>query len=233
MRHIAQYHTILFDLNGTLAHDHDRFGADQDYHQTYRRLGGSELGAAELREIVDDSLARLTRHYETGCPDDFPPFRHFVSDAASLNENELRLVENTVAEHEIGRISSSCAESLKQLSHDHVLGVVSDLWAPAHSCRRYLVEAGLDALFRILVFSCEVGAVKPSRKPFMKALSALDANPETTLFVGNDLRRDIEGAAACGMRTAWVTGREDARANIRADIRADYVIGDVEELQYL
>jgi putative hydrolase of the HAD superfamily len=229
MSYIARYRTILFDLNGTLAHDHDRFGADQDYHETYRRLGGCELGAVELSEIIADSLARLIRRYETGCPDNFPEYRHFVSEAAGLTESELRLVENTVAEHEFGRISPLRAESLERLSQDHTLGVVSDLWAPAHRCRRYFMEEGLDALFRILVFSCEVCAVKPSRKPFVEALSALDADPATTLFVGNDLRRDIEGAAACGMRTVWLTDREDARP----DVGADYVIRDIGELQYI
>jgi FMN phosphatase YigB (HAD superfamily) len=224
--HIAHYGTILFDLNGTLAHDHDRFGVDQNYLETYRRIGGCELGAAELHEIIGDSLARMIRRYEEGCPDDFPGYRHFLAGVTDLTECELRLVEHTVAEHEIGRISSSCVAILEQLSRDHVMGIVSDLWAPAHCWRRYLREEGLDAFFKVLVFSCEEGAVKPSRKPFMKALSALNADPDETLFVGNDLRRDIEGAASCGMRTVWLSGRNHPRA----DIRADYMIENIEDL---
>ncbi len=225
--HIAQYRTILFDLNGTLAHDHDRFGADQNYLETYKLLGGRELGAAELHEIIGDSLARMIRRYEEGCPDDFPEYRHFLAGVTDLTEYELRLVEHTVAEHEIGRISSSCTAVLEQLSHDHDMGIVSDLWAPAHCWRQYFREEGLEVLFKVLVFSCEEGAVKPSRKIFRKALAALGADPETTLFVGNDLRRDIEGAASCGMRTVWLSGRQDGQS----DIRADYVIRNIEELR--
>jgi len=227
--HIARYSTILFDLNGTLAHDHDRFGADQNYHETYSRLGGCELGAAELQKIVGDSLTQMIGRYEKGDPDSFPAYRHFLGGVADLTEKELRLVEHTVAEHEIGRISSSCVATLEQLSREHTLGIVSDLWAPAQSWRRYFRKEGLDVLFKVIVFSCEEGAVKPSQKVFMKALTALDVDPETTLFVGNDLRRDIEGAAACGMRTVWLSGGEDSRS----DIRADHVIDNIEDLLHI
>jgi FMN phosphatase YigB (HAD superfamily) len=226
MNHLTRFNTILFDLNGTLAHDHDRFGPDQDYHGTYTRLGGRMLASPHLHTIIASSLARLTRHYDCGCPDDFPPYRYFIDDAEGLPEAELQLVENTVAEHEIGRISPSCIAVLRRLSTSHVLGIVSDLWAPAGCCRDYFSQQGLDGFFGVLVFSSEEGAVKPSLKPFIKALSRLDAKAEKTLFVGNDPVRDIDGAASCGMQTVLIT----SAARRPADSRADYMIESIEEL---
>ncbi|MGI9264500.1 MAG: HAD family hydrolase [Gammaproteobacteria bacterium] len=226
MNHLARYSTILFDLNGTLARDYDRFGPHQDYHATYTRLGGRTLASSHLHEIITSSLARLMERYEGGCPDDFPPYRDFIDDANCLSEAELQLIENTVAEHEIGYISPSCVAFLKDLSERHVLGIVSDLWAPAACCREYFRNQGLDALFGVLVFSSEEGAVKPSCKPFMKAMSELGAQAARTLFVGNDPLRDIEGAASCGMKTVLIGSAEC----YPTDSRADYAIDTIEEL---
>ncbi len=50
---LAEFEAILFDLNGTLAEGYDRFGPEQDYHATYRRLGGRRLDAAMLRRWAD------------------------------------------------------------------------------------------------------------------------------------------------------------------------------------
>ena len=72
-------------------------------------------------------------------------------------------------------------------------------------------------------FSCEHGAVTPARRRFELALAELDADPARALFVGDDLQRDIEGAAACGLRTACIG--DPAAAN-----GAGRVLRDVLEL---
>jgi ribonucleotide monophosphatase NagD (HAD superfamily) len=49
---------------------------------------------------------------------------------------------------------------------------------------------------------------KPSASYFEAALAALDADPENTWMVGDDVDADIGGAAALGMRTILVrTGK--------------------------
>lgn len=226
MAGLSRYRYILFDLNGTLAFDHDRFGDDQDYHATYRAIGGRNLGPAQLDDIIADSLGRLIDQYENGPYDRFPQYRAFVAQAGHLPHQELNLVEQTVAEHEIGQIPRDRIELLRQLEKDHVLGIVSDLWAPAQLWRRHLASTGLDGLFSTLVFSCEIGAVKPDPKPFRTALDRLGADPAETLFVGNDLRRDVVGAHACGMHTAWLIGDEDSAASGTAD----YLLREMDEL---
>ena len=55
---VRRFDAILFDLNGTLAEGYDRFGPGEDYHATYRDLGGRELSAAALR----DRIEALLRH---------------------------------------------------------------------------------------------------------------------------------------------------------------------------
>jgi FMN phosphatase YigB (HAD superfamily) len=128
-----------------------------------------------------------------------------------------------MASHECGRIPARRVELLRALGRDFRLGLVSDLWAPARRCRDYLGSLGLAGLFGSLVFSSEHGAVKPARQLFERALGELDADPARTLFVGDDLARDVAGAANCGLATVWIG--EPERPN-----GADWVLRDVLEL---
>ncbi|HET7324193.1 MAG TPA: HAD family hydrolase [Halococcus sp.] len=69
-------------------------------------------------------------------------------------------------------------------------------------------EVKLDALdihdaFETHVYAGETTPPKPAREPFDRAVTALDATPATTLYVGNSLRHDVAGAQAAGLRTAW------------------------------
>ena len=52
------------------------------------------------------------------------------------------------------------------------------------------------------VFADEAGARKPNPEPFLEACRQLGVDPAATLFVGDDLERDVQGAAAVGMKTA-------------------------------
>ena len=135
-------------------------------------------------------------------------------------------IEDTVAAHELGVVPPSRQDWLRELAVTHRLGLVSDLWAPSRRARDYLVAEGLGELFDSVVLSCEHGAVKPSPRLFRQAVSELRSRPETTLFVGDNYRRDIEGAAACGLATAWICvdgrrGNEDM---------ADRIVDSVERI---
>ena len=220
---VSNFDTILFDLNGTLAEGYDRFGPDADYHGTYRGLGGRDLSAAALRDWIDRTLARLLPRYRDGPADPFPKLRDCLPEADRLPASELELLLETIAAHECGRIPPARVALLHALSGHHRLGLVSDLWAPAGQCRDYLADLGLGEIFGSLVFSCEHGAVKPARRLFELALAELDADPARTLFVGDDLQRDIEGAAASVLRTAWIGDPAIASG-------ADRVLRDVLDL---
>ena len=175
MRSVESFDAILFDLNGTLAEGYDRFGPDEDYHRTYRRLGGRALSPATLTDWVERTMDRLLPQYRDGPADPFPTLRDCVPDAERLPATELELVLETVAAHECGRIPAERVALLRRLAASHRLGLVSDLWAPAGQCRDYLAALGLGDVFGSLVFSCEHGAVKPARRLFDLAPSSASA----------------------------------------------------------
>jgi putative hydrolase of the HAD superfamily len=63
---------------------------------------------------------------------------------------------------------------------------------------------GLAALSDVVLGSEETGALKPSSVPFLALASRLGVEPARILYVGNSVRSDVEGASACGMKTACI-----------------------------
>ena len=96
-----------------------------------------------------------------------------------------------------------------------------------------LEEAGLRWHFDAVVVSDAVGFRKPRAEIFHATLAALGSAPHETLHVGDNLAADIAGAAALGVRTAWITRRvpkaDEALAR-HAGPRPDHVVSDLAEI---
>jgi HAD superfamily hydrolase (TIGR01509 family) len=118
---------------------------------------------------------------------------------------------------------------LAELKERYRLGVISNFYgnleAVCHS-------AGLASLFAVLVDSHCVGAEKPDPAIFHVALDALDATPETTVFVGDSLRRDREGARRTGMRFIWIVpqGVPAAEAQASAEPPVEHAVTELRDL---
>jgi FMN phosphatase YigB (HAD superfamily) len=86
---------------------------------------------------------------------------------------------------------------------------------------------GIGHFFTAMVTSCEVGQMKPHPALFAQALADLSVDATEAVMVGDDLRADIGGAQAAGMRAVWVRRPPDRR-----DIPPDGIesIGTMSEL---
>ena len=72
---------------------------------------------------------------------------------------------------------------------------------------------------------------KPSAAYYAAALDALDAEPELTWMVGDDLEADVRGAQAFGMRTALVrTGKFRPEVLETSNVVPDVVLSSVAQL---
>lgn len=70
----------------------------------------------------------------------------------------------------------------------------------AHIQYRKLEKLGLGNYLDYIVTSEEAGAEKPSGKMFELTLSKLELSREEVIMVGDSLKKDIEGAQACGIK---------------------------------
>ena len=101
-------------------------------------------------------------------------------------------------------------------------GLVANAWPdPARVLRADAEALGLAPFLDTLVFAAETGHRKPASESFLRACRELDVEPAAALFVGDDLRNDVQGAARVGMRTVqalWF--RADDTDGIEPDFTA-------------
>jgi putative hydrolase of the HAD superfamily/5'-nucleotidase len=187
----------------------DRFGPAHDYHATYRRLGGVRLSADDLRQAVSDCYNRLAARYEdAGHTDSFPQVREML---IGLPAGEADIVEDVIAQHELGRVPDACAAALRTLAATHRLGVVTNVWSRKGPWLDELRRAGVLDLFAVAVFSSDGPHIKPSSALFRQALAAVAVPAAEVVFVGDSLRCDIGGAAAAGLDSIWINPSGIAR----------------------
>ncbi len=71
-------------------------------------------------------------------------------------------------------------------------------------------KANIGVEFATTVTAQEVGAYKPSLKPFQTALKKLRSKPENILHVSSGFRYDIPPARKLGFRTAWINRKSES-----------------------
>lgn len=133
----------------------------------------------------------------------------------------------------IARTPAHHPEVLDRLRGRARLGLCSNWsWSPA--AHAILERGALRERLDALAISHDVGVRKPRAELFAAALDALGVAPAEAVHVGDDLRADVAGAAALGLRTVWITrcvaDPDAARARTPA-ARPTWVVRDLAELE--
>lgn len=93
--------------------------------------------------------------------------------------------------------------------------------------REKLEVLGIEDRFAAIVVSGELGAAKPSRRPFDVAVRSLDADPSRTWHVGDNLAKDVQGARSAGLVAVWLNrhGRRREAGDAVADLEVASLSG--------
>jgi len=110
------------------------------------------------------------------------------------------LVIRPEAEHAI-RVASEAGRKLAILSNE------LDLFYGAEFRRKL----PLLAYFDVIVDATHTGILKPDPRAYGAVTDALGLDPQACVFV-DDQERNIEGAAACGLRTVWFDVQQPLRS---------------------
>lgn len=205
-RFLDRFSTILLDMNSTFMFGEDRFGEQEDFFATYVKLGGKRLDRAAVNLAIRECYKGMSIDYEDMSKvDNFPSLAQGLMKYASVNKNDLAFLEAVFAHHELGRIPEEYANCLKRLSQTHRLGVVSNIWAPKDLWLNEFKRVGIGDLWHTINFSSDGRSIKPSRQFFRKAITACNVSLSEIVFVGDNLRVDIEPAKSYGLTTVWVT----------------------------
>lgn len=222
---LKRYKAILLDMNRTFMFDADRFDPAADFFSTYCRAGGSTLSPNAVTESVLASYAGFLGCYSKSEFDDcFPSLAETVRTYSGAPVEAFSHIEWVIATHEVGTVPDWAARAINSLARSHALAVVSNVWAPSMHWNAEFARSGIAGAFRGLVFSSDLRAIKPSKRPFLEALRLVNQSPEEVLFVGDSLERDIIPAKALGMSTCWVAPSGESTT-------ADFQISTIAELE--
>lgn len=215
--------TLLFDFGGTL--DADGVAWKERFHALYGAEGldmtadafapvffaadSPLVGGLSPTTNLSETVHALTANLEGELA------RRGTDDGTGTVNKESKIDRGRrVASRFLSEASATFARNqlvLKALSERYQLGIVSNFYgnleAVCHS-------AGLASLFAVMVDSHRVGAEKPDPAIFRAALDKLGATPETTVFIGDSLRRDREGARRARMRFIWIAPMDVQTAEV-------------------
>jgi putative hydrolase of the HAD superfamily len=118
---------------------------------------------------------------------------------------------------------------LRSLYGRYKLGIVSNYAIP--ECADKLLKThGLSGLFDVVVVSGAVNKRKPSPEIFNRTLKALGVSAAETVFVGDTMDADIEGAKSVGMKAVYIKRREEKQPE---NVLPDKTIKSLTELTSL
>ena len=90
----------------------------------------------------------------------------------------------------------------------------------------------MASLFDDVIFSCDVGILKPDKEIYELAMAHLNVKPEASMFVGDGGSSELMGAKLVGMRTVFTEALE-VKSNAKRSLimeYADYHIKEFSEL---
>jgi len=234
---------VGFDFMGTLVHvqlDNEKY-----VRSMHRKL--VELGFARSFEGLMEAHHKAAQKYRKIRVDTCREIDNRVWVAEALEElgydvkPEDRLVVEAVDAYFDPFIASlkvppRATVTLSKIKRHLSVGLISN-FSYGKAIREALRKLRLDRFLDVVVISDEVGWRKPHPKIFQIFLDELNLEPREAVYVGDDLKYDIEGARAVGMKTVLVSGsgtvREDeiyGQAPQPSSVAPDSTIKSLPEL---
>jgi HAD superfamily hydrolase (TIGR01549 family) len=176
----------------------------------YAALGeGAPLTFLEFARVLRGVDRDIRRSQEDGR--EISTRVRFAALARALGLDDPPLVERWRVEH-MSRLRAQVRavaghpELLRGLRAKVKTGVCSN-FTDGETALGVLDDVALGDAFDAVAISDTVGWRKPRREIFAAVAADLGIDPREILHVGDNLDADVAGAAAAGMRTAWLTRR--------------------------
>ena len=115
---------------------------------------------------------------------------------------------------------------LQTLHGKYKLGIISNFAIP-ECVYKLLKTYGLTELLDVIVVSAAVNKRKPSPEIFVNTLKKLGVSADETVFVGDTLDADIEGAKGVGIKAIYIERRIE---NAEGYVKPDKIIKSLSEL---
>jgi putative hydrolase of the HAD superfamily len=213
-------HTLIFDLDNTLI---DRNAALRAGLQILLKMWGYR--EPERQTVLDDMM-----QYDRWGYTNRDEFCSWLLEAYGKRESRrltpqafLKVLQVMIVQ----RIQpdSQVQAALHSLNNQYQLVLATNGGSKIQ--RAKLRQAELESFFQpeAIFISGEMDCEKPDPLFFQKIMQKLQLDPGCTMVIGDNLMHDIQGAAACGLFTCWMShGREGVE-----DIQPNMVIKNITE----
>jgi len=173
---------VLFDVYGTLLEIEPR----RPYRQLFEAVQ-MNVPTLTREQFARDVMTSPLTLREAAAHYGVTPALPLLEALESQLQAELRSI----------RLFSEVLSTLHILrGHGYVVGVCSNLAGPYVAPARNALIDKVD----VMLWSCEVGRIKPDADMFMEAAARTKAAPKHCLMVGDNLLVDVEGARSAGMQ---------------------------------
>ena len=125
---------------------------------------------------------------------------------------------------------SSSEEILKYLyKKGYKIGIIAN---QSFGIAERLENWGILKYIDVVASSAELGAAKPDREIFNKALEMAECVAQEAVMIGDRLDNDISPAQKLGMQTIWVRQGFAIYQNLQlAECQPDYIVNNLSEIK--
>jgi len=192
---------IFFDVGGVL-----EVAPATDWRQRWSRRLGRRL--AEFQVLLDELWTPGATGAQTLAEIERRTAKALCLDAEALKE----LMHDAWTEY-LGTLNDELAEVVRGLQPRYLTGTISNSFVGARE--REQAAYGFENLFDVLVYSHEVGCLKPDPRIYRLACEQLDVLPAEAVLV-DDLEANVRGARALGMAAIHYTDNAQTIGELHA-----------------
>ncbi|PGP65958.1 2-haloalkanoic acid dehalogenase [Bacillus cereus] len=195
---MMSYKVMLFDLDDTLL--------DRDKAVDKLFLFVLEKCYEDVSDIVKNNMLQKFKEYdkrEYGIRDKTIVLESLFNEFAP----KYRLPHNYIQDFwnenfpKCFSIDQNTIHFLNHIKRRFKIGIITN--GSTHRQKAKIINTNLNNYFDTIIISEEVGLSKPDKRIFELALNKLNVQPENTLFVGDDLEKDIAGCQNANIKGVW------------------------------
>ncbi len=241
---------VIFDIYGTLlktgSGDLDESLEDEDVllrsFSKVKEKYDIDAGAEELLELFETSIDKVHQEKENKGIEhpevDIKEIWGMILDKTGYEYDEELLFEIAYDHNHFNgehTLYKDAERMLKELSRKVKLGIISNAQFYTLIDMDNLLDEGLDDYFDedIMLFSYKIGFSKPNVKVFQMLREKLKEKgiaAEETIYVGNDMLKDIDTSKKAGFKACLFESPEVRLRKEEVDVEPDYRIKELKEL---